>query len=462
MATRTAVLDRLRSDLAPDFHGELIAPDDARYDEARKVHNAMIDRHPGLIARCADLHDVVAAVKAARRDGAPVAVRCGGHNAAGLGVVDDGLVIDLAPMNRVDVDPEAKTVRAQGGALLREVDAAAHEHGLAVPVGIIGTTGVGGLTLGGGIGHLTRGLGLTIDHLLEAEVVLADGSVVIASATENQDLFWAIRGGGGNFGIVTSFLFSGSPLATVVAGPMLWHMDRAGEILRAYDEFIADAPDEVGGFFMFMTVPPGPPFPEELHMTKMCGVAFTYAGSPEDADAALRPMRDLEPALDGLGEMPVPAWNTAFDELYVPGHQWYWKADYMSRLPDDAVAKHVEHGAQLPTMHSTMHLYPIDGAASRVADDETAWAYRGARWVQVIVGVDPDPANAGKIRQWARDYYDALHQYSDGGAYVNMLQGDEGDDRVQATYGANYDRLVDVKRRYDPENFFRVNQNIAP
>lgn len=462
MAT-AVVSDRLKKDLGSALHGQVISPADAGYDEVRKLHNGMIDKRPGLIARCADVDDVVAAVKLGRREGALVAIRSGGHNAGGLGSVDDGLLIDLSPMNRVDVDPKTREVRVQGGAMLKEVDSATHEHGLAVPAGIIGTTGVGGLTLGGGLGHLTRNFGLTIDNLIGAEMVLADGSVVNVDDDENADLFWAIRGGGGNFGIVTTFIFRGCPVKNVAAGPILYPMEAAADVLRFYDEFIANAPQELNGFFAFMTVPPGPPFPEELHMQKVCGVAWTYSGDPADADDALAPVRDfMTPALDGVMEMPLPAWQTAFDELYAPGLQWYWKAAFQSQLPEDAIQRHVEHGSALPTMHSTMHLYPIDGAAARVGDDETAWAYRGARWAQVIVGVDPDPANAPKIRQWARDYYDALLPYSDGGGYVNMLQGDEGDDRVQATYGANYDRLVDIKRRYDPDNFFRVNQNIAP
>jgi FAD/FMN-containing dehydrogenase len=243
---------------------------------------------------------------------------------------------------------------------------------------------------------------------------------------------------------------------------MLWPLERSEEILRAFDDIMSTGPDELGGFFAFLTVPPGPPFPEELHLQQMCGIVWCWSGAPEDADAALAPMRALNPALDGVQELPFPALNGAFDPLYTKGLQWYWKADFVDELTDDAIAAHVEHGNKLPTMLSSMHLYPIDRAVHDVACDDTAWAFRSSRYACVIVGVDPDPAQAPAIRDWARDYYDAVHPYSAGGAYVNFLQGDEGDDRVQATYDGNYDRLVEVKRRYDPANLFRINQNIAP
>jgi len=444
------------------FRGTLIQPGDAGYDEARAVYNAMIDRRPRLIARCADVDDVVAAVNLARDQAIELAVRGGGHNAGGLGVWDDALVVDLSDMRDVEVDPATGRVRVAGGATLAELDHATHAHGLAVPAGIIGTTGVGGLTLGGGLGYLSRKHGLSIDSLLAVEMVLADGSVVTANADSHPDLFWAVRGGGGNFGVVTSFEFQAHPVSTVVAGPMLWPLERSEEVLRAYDEIMGSGPDELGGFFAFLTVPPGPPFPEELHLQKMCAVIWCWSGAPEDADAALAPMRALHPALDGVAEMPFPMINGAFDALLPPGLQWYWKADFVDRLTDEAIAAHVEHGAQLPTMLSTMHLYPIDGAVHDVGCTDTAWAYRSSRYACVIVGVDPDPEQVPALRDWARGYYDALHPHSAGGAYVNFLMHDEGAERVRATYDGNYDRLVEVKRRYDPANLFRINQNIAP
>jgi hypothetical protein len=445
------------------FRGELIAPDDPRYDEARAVYNGMIDRRPRLIARCTDAADVIAAVNHARETGIPLAVRSGGHNAGGLGVADDALVIDLSHMRGVHVDPEAGTIRAEGGARLGDIDHAGHPFGLAVPSGIISTTGVGGITLGGGLGYLTRHYGLGLDHLLSVDLVLADGRFVTASEREHADLFWAVRGGGGNFGVATSFEFRARPVRNVVAGPTLYPMEMAGDVLRWWDELMASAPDELYGFFAFLTVPPAPPFPEELHLQKMCGVVWCWTGAVEDAEEALAPIRAYgPPALDGIAEVPFPAMNSAFDALYPAGLQWYWKADFVDELPDAAVAAHVEHGAQLPTMHSTMHLYPIDGAAARVDRNATAWSYRGARYAQVIVGVDPDPANADLIRGWAQRYHDAVHPYTAGGGYVNMLMHDEGEERIRASYRDNYDRLVVVKRRYDPDNLFRINQNIRP
>jgi FAD/FMN-containing dehydrogenase len=444
------------------FRGTLISPGHPDYDEARAVYNAMIDRHPRLIARCAGVEDVVLAVNLAREHGIPLAVRGGGHNANGLGVWDDALVSDLSDMREVEVDAPNRRVRVQGGATLREMDAATHAHGLAVPTGMFGTTGVAGLTLGGGIGYLSRTHGLSIDSLISVDMVLADGSTVTASADSHPDLYWAVRGGGGNYGVVTSFEFEAYPVTTVVAGPMLWPIERSEEILRAYDETMGTGPDELGGFFAFLTVPPEAPFPESLHLQKMCAVVWCFSGAPEDAAAALAPMRALEPALDGVMEMPLPAINGAFDALLPAGLQWYWKADFIDRLTDEAIAAHVEHGAKLPTPASTMHMYPIDRAVHDVDAHETAWAYRSSRYGCVIVGIDPDPANADAIRDWARGYYDAIHPYSAGGTYVNFLQGDEGADRVRESYGANYHRLVEVKRRYDPANLFRINQNIAP
>jgi FAD/FMN-containing dehydrogenase len=450
------------SQLEEAMRGPVIRPDDSGYDDARKLFNAMIDRRPALIARCRDAADVIAAVNHARAEGLTLAIRGGGHNGAGLGGVDDGLVVDLSPMRGIRVDPGARTVRVQGGCTWGDVDHATHAFGLATPSGIISTTGVGGLTLGGGVGHLTRRHGLSIDNLLEADVVLADGSLVRAAEDSNPDLYWAIRGGGGNFGVVTSFLFRLHPVGIVNAGPTLWPLERAGEVLRWYREFLPSAPDELNGFFAFLTVPPADPFPPELHMEKMCGVVWCHTGSEAEATEALAPARELEPALYGVQPMPYPALQSAFDALYSAGDQWYWRADLVNEIPDEAVERHIEHGARLPTMQSTMHLYPIDGAAGRVGNDETPWAYRDARWTQVIVGVDPDPARAEEIRTWTVDYWEALHPHSAGGSYVNMLGEGEGRNRVRATYGSNYERLAEIKGRYDPDNLFRTNQNVEP
>jgi hypothetical protein len=444
------------------FRGELIAPHDAGYDEARKVYNGMIDRRPGLIARCTDAADAIAAVGLARQHGLLVSVRGGGHNAGGLGVADGALCIDLSAMRGVHVDRHDDTVLVEGGARWGDVDHATHPFGLAVPSGIISTTGVGGLTLGGGLGYLSRGFGLSIDSLLEVDMVLADGTYVTATEEEHPDLFWAIRGGGGNFGVVTSLKFQAHRVGTVVAGPMLWPMDRAEEVLRAWDRAIGQAPRELNGFFAFLTVPPAAPFPPELQLQKMCGIVWCANETPQRADELLAPFRDMAPALDGVVPLPFPAVQSMFDELYPPGHQWYWKADFVDELGDEAIAKHVKWGERLPSMQSTMHLYPIDGAVHDVASDATAFSFRDTRYAEVIVGVDPDPENTPELVSWARGYFDAVHPDSAGGAYVNFLMDDEGNERVRATYRDNYDRLAEVKQRYDPGNFFRVNQNIPP
>src|SRR5271155_4248208 len=326
------------------LRGEVITPRDSSYDASRKVYNGMIDRHPRLIACCADVADVMAAVKFGREQGLLVAIRGGGHNAGGLGVCDDGLVIDLSPMSYVHVDPRKKTVLVGGGALWRHVDHATHPFGLAVPSGVISTTGVAGLTLGGGIGYLTRRYGLTIDNLLAVEMVLADGRFVTASAKENPDLFWAVRGGGGNFGVVTSFLFKGRPVNIDYAGPMLWPLEDAAEIMRWYRGFIAKAPDDVYGFFAFLTVPPAPPFPEHLHNKKMCGIVWCYTGPLKKAEKVFKPIRAVKaPALDMVGPIPHPVLQSLFDGLYPPGLQFYWKADFVQKLPDEAIELHLKH-----------------------------------------------------------------------------------------------------------------------
>jgi FAD/FMN-containing dehydrogenase len=448
---------------AGDLRGELIQPDDDGYDEARKVYNAMIDKRPRMIACCADVADVITSVNFARENEVLLAIRGGGHNGGGLGLVDDGLVIDLSGLSGVRVDPQERTVRVEGGATWGEVDHASHAFGMAVPTGIISTTGVAGLTLGGGHGYLARKYGLTIDNLLEADVVLADGSFVKASEEENEDLFWAIRGGGGNFGVVTSFLFRANPVSTIYGGPMLWELDRAEEILRWYREFSLQAPEDLYGFFLFLSVPPGPPFPEHLHNKNMCAVVWCYSGPVEEAEEAFRPIREeVGPAaFEFLGPMPLPVLNSLFDPLLPPGLQWYWRGDFVNEISDEAIALHLEYGSALPTPLSTMHIYPIDGAVHRVGKDETAFSRRDANWSAVFVGIDPDPANAERITEWTKEYWEALHPYSAGGAYINFMM-DEGQERIKATYRDNFERLVAIKNKYDPTNLFRVNQNIRP
>ncbi len=452
----------LLENLKTNIRGQLIAPGTPSYDESRKVYNGMIDKSPALIVRCADVADVITCVNFARQNSMLVSIRSGGHNAGGLGLCDGGLVIDLSLMKGIRLDLMENAVRVEGGCLLGDVDHATQPFGKAVPLGILSTTGVAGLTLGGGIGHLSRAYGLAIDSLLEADVVLANGTLVTASASENADLFWAIRGGGGNFGVVTSFLFRMHQAGTVYGGPMLWHLDEAEHVMKFYRDFIQRASREVYGYFAFLTVPPVPIFPAELHLKKMCGIVWCNVGDPEKAALGVQPFRDLrKPALDYTGPIAYNALQSMFDALYPSGMQWYWKADFVRELSDEAVAENLRHAAQLPTPHSTMHLYPINGACHEKTNKDTAFHYRDANWAQVIVGVDPDPENREKITTWAKNYWEGIHPYSAGGAYVNFMM-EEGQERVQASYGDNYHRLSVIKAKYDPENFFRVNQNIVP
>jgi hypothetical protein len=450
-------LDTLRGAL----RGKLVLPDDPAYDQARKVYNGMIDKKPAMIAECVDVADVMMALNYGRENGMLIAVRGGGHNGGGLGICDGGMVIDLSGIKFIRVNTEDNTVRVGGGNLWGEVDHATHAFGLAVPAGIISTTGVGGLTLGGGVGHLSRKFGLTIDNLLEADMVLADGSFVTVNESNHPDLFWAIRGGGGNFGIVTSFKFQGHPLSTVIGGPVLWPIERAEEVIRWYDGFIHEAPDELNGFLTTMVIP-GPPFPEELHLKQFCGIVWCYAGDDQETfDRLFQPVRDLNPVFAHVGPMPYPSVQTLFDGLMPPGMQWYWRADFFDSLSPGAAEAHRKFGSRIPTPLSQMHLYPISGAASRVSSQATPWAYRDAKYAGVIVGVDPDPANAGIITDWCKDYWNALHPHSMGGAYSNFMM-EEGQERVKASFKENYGRLAKIKSKYDPENLFRVNQNIKP
>jgi FAD/FMN-containing dehydrogenase len=449
-------------DLKAVLRGPVIINGDPFYEVERQVYNGMIDKRPQAIAKCRDVADVIACVNFARTANVIVSVRGGGHNAGGLGLCDDGLVIDLSLMRGIRVDIENNTVRVEGGCLLGDIDHATQPFGKAIPSGILSTTGVGGLTLGGGVGHLSRAYGLSIDSLLEVDVVLADGTYTTASEKKNPDLFWAVRGGGGNFGIITSFLFRLHDAGTVYAGPMLWHLQDAGEVMKFYRDYILKAPNEVYSYFAFLTVPPVPIFPEELHLNKMCGLVWCNVGKEEQASRAVNDFRKFKkPALDYVSSMPYNALQGMFDALYPKGLQWYWKADFVKELSDESIKVNLKYGAKLPTTHSTMHLYPVNGACHARKDGDTAFSYRDANWAQVIVGVDPDPANKEKLSTWAREYWEAVHPFSAGGAYVNFMM-EEGQDRVKASYRDNYERLRKIKRKYDPDNFFRVNQNIHP
>ena len=448
--------------LRESVRGTVTTAEDAGYDEARRVYNAMIDRRPAVIVRPANTGDVMTAVRFAAENDLTVAVRGGSHSVPGFGTADDALVVDLSTMRGVRVDPLTQTARVEGGATWGDLNAAGYPFGLATTGGIISTTGVGGLTLGGGIGYLARGLGLSCDNLLAADVVTADGSFHVASDKEDADLFWAIRGGGGNFGVVTSFEFRMSPVKDIYGGPMFFELDRAGDLLRFYREFIADAPEELGCFPAYQIAPPLPFIPEERHGEPFIAMVTCWAGDLDAGEKALQPIRDVAPRVaEGVGVMPYPALNSAFDALVPPGLQHYWKANFVTELTDDAIAAHLEHGPKLPVVNSTMHIYPINGAAQRVAPDSTAFAYRDATFATVIAGMWPDPADNDANTAWVKDYYAATAPHSEEGGYVNFMAEDD-QSRVRANYRGNYDRLAEIKRRYDPDNLFRHNQNIQP
>lgn len=459
LALNSGALEAFKNKL----RGEVFTARDDGYNDVRSIYNGMIDKKPAIIARCHNAGDVVTCVNFARENDLLLAIRSGGHNFSGLGSCDGGLVIDLSPMKGVRVDPENRTTRVDAGCVWGDVDHATNAFGLATVSGIHSGTGVGGLTLGGGHGYLSRKYGLTIDNLLEADMVLADGSFVTANDKQNEDLFWALRGGGGNFGVMTSFKFQLHPVDIIIGGPTLWPIDQAPEVMRWYRDFITkEASEDLYGFFTFMQIPPVPLFPEPLHNKMMCGIIWCNTGPKEEADNTFSPVLEVgEPAFHGVQPMPYPALQSVMDDLLPAGLQWYLKGDFVKELSDEAIEIHLEHASKAPSLRSSMHLYPINGAVHRVDAKDTAWNYRHVTWSSVIGGIDPDPANKERITKWTQDYWAALHPYSAGGAYVNFLM-EEGEDRIRATYGDNYDRLVEIKTKYDPDNLFRVNQNIKP
>lgn len=442
--------------------GRVITPADDGYEEARRVYNAMIDRHPRAIVQCATAGDVAAAVDFARESELALAVRGGGHSVPGFGTVDDGVVADLSGMRAVTVDPAKRTARAQGGATWGDFNAATHEYGLATTGGIISTTGVAGLTLGGGIGYLARGFGLSCDNLVSAEIVTADGRALTASETQHPDLFWAIRGGGGNFGVATALEFRLHPLRDIYGGPMFFEVTDAAAVLRFFREFIADAPRAFGGFPAWQIAPPLPFIPEARHGETFLAFVACWAGPLEQGEAILKPLHDVAPVVaEHVGPMPYPALNSAFDALVPAGLQHYWKANFVRELSDAAIEQHLAFGPRVPTVNSTVHIYPINGACHEVASEATAFAYRDANFAPVIAGMWPDPSQNAANIAWVRDYYAATAPLSEEGGYINFMAGDD-QDRIRANYRGNYARLVEVKRTYDPDNLFRVNQNIKP
>jgi len=456
------ITEKVATELKGSVRGEVILPNDGRYDDARKVYNAMIDKRPAVVVRCTGVADVIAAVKAARAEGLAVAIRGGGHSVPGFGTADEAVVIDLGRMRGIRVDPEAKTVRAEGGATWGDFNHATHAFSLATTGGIISTTGIAGLTLGGGIGYLTRGAGLSLDNLVSADVVLADGSFVTASADMNPDLFWALRGGGGNFGVVTNFEYKLQPLKNIVGGPMFFEVEDAEKVMRAFDAYISRAPRELGAFFAWQIAPPLPFIPEDRHGDTFCALVACWTGPPSEAEKALAPLRGAADVVAAhVGPMPYPALNSAFDGLVPPGLQHYWKAVFAKELSDGAIGAHLEHGPKVPVVNSTTHIYPINGAVHDVAPDATAFGHRDAKYAMVIAGMWPDPTQNEANVRWVRDYYKALAPHAEEGGYINFAAGDDMN-RVRANFGRNYDRLCEAKTKYDPENVFRHNQNISP
>ena len=450
------------SELNDLVRGDVIIEGDTDYDEARSVHNGMIDKRPAVVVRVMNAGDVVSTVNYARDNGLALSIRGGGHSGPGFGTNDGGVVIDFSKMRGVRVDPSARTARAEAGTTWGDFNAATHAYGLATTGGLISTTGIAGLTLGGGIGYLTRGFGLSLDNLVSADVVTADGRILVASEQENADLFWAIRGGGGNFGVCTSFEYQLHPVQNVYWGPMFYEVEEAGNILKFYRDYIKDAPQEMGAFPAFQIAPPLPFIPEDRHGDMFAAIVACWSGDPAEGEKQFKAFHEVaEVKAEMVGPVPYPAINAAFDDLYPTGIRQYWKGNFVKELTDEAIAVHVEHGPNAPNASSTMHIYPINGACHQVAPDATAFGHRDANFSMVIIAASQDPADDSANTRWVRDYSDALAPHSEAGGYINFMDDDDSD-RILANYGGNYDRLVEIKRAYDPENLFRINQNIAP
>lgn len=450
------------SELRDLVRGDVIVPDDAEFEEARKVHNGMIDKRPAIIVRAANAGDAMTTVNFARDNSLDLSVRGGGHSGPGFGTNDGGVVLDFSRMNGVRIDPGAKTVRAEGGTTWGDFNAATHAFGLATTGGVISTTGIAGLTLGGGIGYLSRGHGLSLDNLISADVVTADGKLVVVNENENADLFWAIRGGGGNFGVCTSLEYKLKPVETVYWGPMFYEIEETENIFKFYREYIKDAPREMGAFPVFQIAPPLPFFPEDRHGDMFVGIVACWSGDSAAGERQFKAFHDVaEVKAEMVGPVPYPAINAAFDGLFPTGIRQYWKGNFVKELTDEAIAAHVQHGPNAPTVSSTMHLYPINGACQDVADDATAFGHRDANFSMVVLAASNDQGDDEAHTKWVRDYSDAVAPYSEPGGYINFMDDDDGG-RVRDNYGGNFDRLVALKRHYDPDNFFRINQNIAP
>ena len=450
---------RLDSDLA----GSVLLPDDPGYDDARAVWNATIDRRPAMIVRCASDNDVVRAIGFAREHSLPLSIRGGGHHIAGNAVCDDGLVIDLSGQKDVEVDPEARRVRVAPGATLADVDRATQVHGLAVPVGINSTTGIAGLTLGGGFGWLSRKHGLTVDSLVAADVITADGRALTATVTENADLFWALRGGGGNFGVVTRFTFALHPVGPdVLSGLVVYPLDRGREILARYRELMTTLPEDANVWVVLRQAPPLPFLPESVHGRPVVVLAMIYAGDPAEGESILAPFREIgEPLGEHVGVQPFTDWQSAFDPLLTPGARNYWKSHNFTELADGLFETALTYAGNLPSPQCEIFLAALGDGVTRVAPEATAYAHRDARFVMNVHGRWESTADDERCIGWARAFFEAAAPYASAGAYINFMTDDETD-RVKSAFGSNHARLAWIKRKYDPDNVFRINQNIAP
>ena len=453
--------------LKNSFSGEIVYRGHSNYDEARSVYNANIDKNPEGVLFCKNEGDVISAVNFARDAGVTIAVRCQGHNGSGYSTCNDGVVIDLSGISYTRVDNQANTIRVGAGCKWSDVDNATACFGKAVSSGVVSSTGVSGLTLGGGHGYIARGYGLAIDNVIEVDIVLADGSYITASEEKNSDIFWGIRGGGGNFGIVTSFLFKMAPVQDVFCGLMAWDLKDINKTFKWYDKLMKTARNDIYGFYAVQTIPPVAPFPEELHLKKFCGIMWCYYGPKEEFDEAWAPIKafcdETPPMMDGTHWGTLRELNAAFNELYPSGEQWYWKGDYFNKITDEVVETHLANIQDVPTWKSAMHLYPVNGVCHDVPSDATAWNDRTSSYSMVIVGVSPNAADFENIKSWAKRYWSDLNPHSSQtGSYVNWMMTDEDHGRVKAAYGANYERLVNLKKKYDPGNVFHMNHNIVP
>ena len=461
VAIDDATIERLQSTVG----GEVITPEDSSYEEARRVWNGMIDRHPALVVRCTSRDDVAAAVNFGRNNGLVISVRGGAHSTPGHSTCDGGIVIDLQPMNRVEVDADAKTARVQGGARWADVDAATQEHGLAVTGGRVSTTGVAGLALGSGSGWLERMYGVTCASLLSAELIVGDGSVVMASAHENAELFWGLRGGGGNFGVVTEFEFRLHPVGPILTGgQLLFPRERASEIVRLYRDFIASAPDQVCGGLALITAPPEEFIPEEMRGQPAIGIVYCYVGPPEEGEEAVRPLREAGPVVEMIQPMPYTAIQQMLDEGNPFGIREYFRVEWLRDLTDEAIDVIIEQARELPAPFGELILAPMGGEVSRMDSSALALNVPDARWAYFCLGMWMDPGEDERNIAWVRGFSEAMRPFGlDTAAYPNFVGPDEGEARLRATYGeAKYARLVELKNKWDPENVFRLNQNIAP